>query len=234
MPQTLTQRRPPQARMPKLFAGDILDQKTFHERYKAMPEHVKAELVEGIVYMPSPLGMDHGSRHSKLNGWLEAYIAATPGTEVFNNATTILGSRCEVQPDCSLVIPREYGGQSRMNDEGYLRGPPELIAEVAHGSEAYDMHGKLRDYENAGVKEYLVVLLRRAEVVWHTRHGSNKKFSLVHPERDGLYRSEIFPGLWLDADALFRGDSRALHAALKKGLATPEHSKFVQSLKHVK
>jgi Uma2 family endonuclease len=233
MQQTLTQRRP-RTRIPPLIVGDNLDQKAFHERYKAMPAHVKAELVEGIVYMPSPLGMDHGWRHSKLNGWLEAYIAATPGTEAFNNTTTILSGRCEVQPDCSLALRPECGGQSRSNKEGYLEGPPELISEVSHSSESYDMHGKLRDYEDAGVIEYLVVLLRKEEIVWHTRHGNSKNFSLINPTRDGIYRSEFYPGLWLDADALFRGDSCALHAALKKGLATPEHAKFVQSLKRMK
>jgi hypothetical protein len=38
-----------ETKMPPLEPGDRLDQKTFHERYEAMPEHVKAELIGGVV-----------------------------------------------------------------------------------------------------------------------------------------------------------------------------------------
>ena len=74
-----------------LEPGDCLDQKTFHARYEAMPEPVKAELIEGVVYRPSPLKLEHGDVHGEVIAWLKLYKAATPGTRVVDNATTILG-----------------------------------------------------------------------------------------------------------------------------------------------
>src|SRR5438093_2490407 len=87
-----------------LEPGDCLDQETFHARYEAMPEHVKAELIEGVVYMPSPLKLSHGEVHIEVNIWLGLYKAATPGTRVADNATTILGPSSEPQPDASLFL----------------------------------------------------------------------------------------------------------------------------------
>jgi Uma2 family endonuclease len=218
----------PTAALPPLENGDHLDQKTFHARYEAMPDHVKAELIEGVVYMPSPLKPGHGRSHVRLSTWLGLYVDATPGTDAFDNTTTILGERSEPQPDASLVIQPEYGGRTSVNADGYLTGPPELVAEVASSSESIDLGTKRRDYERAGVLEYLVIALQQRQAFWFVRRGGQFEPLAVGP--DGIFRSEVFPGLWLDPAALIgRAPSQYLEV-LRQGLATPEHAAFVARL----
>jgi Uma2 family endonuclease len=214
--------------LPPLEAGDCLDQPTFHARYEAMPEHVKVELIEGVVYMPSPLKRRHGRPHSQLMGWLVSYEEFTPGTESLDNTTNILGPKSEPQPDAMLIVQPEFGGQTVENEDGYLQGPPEFVAEIASSSESIDLHGKRREYERAGVREYLVIVIRQRRVVWWAaRHG---QFVEIAAGADGIFRSEVFPGLWLDAGALLRSDTPRLLAVVRQGLAAPEHAAFVARL----
>ena len=132
-------------------------------------EGFKAELIGGIVYvMPSPPRIRHGRSDATLAGWLFIYSAATPGTESQNNTTTILGDDSELQPDSALLIRSEYGGQSRdgEGEDDYTYGAPELIVETALSSRSIDLNAKFRDYERAGVREYIVYDLRGKVVRW--------------------------------------------------------------------
>lgn len=216
------------AATPPLENGDRLDQKTFHERYAAMPEHVRAELIGGTVYMASPQKKRHGRSQATLAWWLGEYETATAGTEVLVNTTDILGPESEPEPDACLLILPENGGQTWEDKEGYLNGAPELAAEVSWATESIDLHGKKRDYEKAGVREYMVVALRQQQVFWFIRRRG--KLRDLAPGSDGVIRSEVFPGLWLDPAALLRRDRKRLLAVLQKGLAAPEHATFVARL----
>jgi Uma2 family endonuclease len=218
----------PRSALPPLENGDHLDQKTFHARYEAMPEHVKAELIGGIVYMASPLKVDHGTHDREVGTWLNRYKAFTPGTLAIANTTAILGEDSEPQPDSALIVLAECGGQTRVNKKGYLEGSPELIAEIGGSSAGIDLHSKKRDYEKAGVREYIVVVLQDECVVWFTRR--NRRFQEIAPGPDGIIRSQVFPGLWLDPAALFRLDTLAIEQVLQLGLASPEHGAFVKKL----
>jgi Uma2 family endonuclease len=145
---------------PLLEAGDHLEQATFHERYKATPSEFRAELIGGIVIVPSPLSLQHGLYHVLVMGWLTNYWIATPGTQARDNATTILSSTSEPQPDGVLIIDPAYGGQTGFSEDGYAAGPPELVIEVASSNASIDLYAKRRDYEQAGVSlEYVVVVL---------------------------------------------------------------------------
>lgn len=218
--------------LPPLENGDHLDQPTFHERYAAMPPGTRAELIGGIVHMPSPVRRSHGSHTLEVAGWLRDYKMKTPGVEALDNATTILGEWSEPQPDFSLLIAAECGGQTRVTPDGYVAGGPELVVEVAGSSEAYDLHTKLADYEQAGVREYVVVVIRQRQVQWFTNRDG--RFIRVSSAADGVFRSAVFPGLWLDPMALLRGDSAAVRAVVEQGLATPEHAAFVRRLAAVR
>ncbi len=151
---------PPSPPVRPLHSGDRLTQPEFHRRYEAYPEDAKFELIGGIVYMGSPLRRPHGSYHPKLSFVLSLYEQGTPGLEVLDNTTVILGAESEPQPDLALRILPEYGGQSATNADDYVVGAPELAAEIAHSSEALDLHAKKDDYRHAGVREYLVLCLR--------------------------------------------------------------------------
>jgi Uma2 family endonuclease len=218
----------PQPRvMPALEAGQRLDQPTFHERYAAMPENTRAELVGGFVVMASPLRDLHAETDRNLGGLLFLYKRSTPGVRSPTNATVILGPDLEVQPDSQLRILEELGGNSRIVD-GYVTGPPELVVEIGKSSRAFDLGPKKDEYEKAGVLEYLFVGIEPDEVRWFVRREG--KFAEMAAGQDGIYRSEVFPGLWLDSNALFAEDLNRLIAVLEQGLATPEHAAFVDLL----
>jgi Uma2 family endonuclease len=214
--------------LPPLVEGQRLDRATFHERYEAMPPGTRAELVGGVVYMPSPLGIEHGERDQDLAYWLGHYRRFTEGVRGASNATTQFDDYGEPQPDLHLRIPEERGGQTRIVN-GYVVGAPELIVEVSKTTRKYDLGVKKADYERAGVQEYLFVGLDPEEIRWFIR--SDGRFGERSAGPDGVFRSTVFPGLWFDPRAFFAEDLEGLIATLERGLATPEHAEFVERLK---
>ena len=214
--------------LPPLEPGDHLDQKTFHARYEAMRNGVRAELIGGVVIMPSPAKRIHSRSHIKIGRWLDVYEDATPGVEANSGGTTILGDESEPMPDVFLVISPVKGGQTKVDRDGYVVGAPELIAEISYSTESYDLHGKKSDYEKAGVCEYVVVALRQKCVFWFVRKRG--KFHELAAGTDGVLRSQKFPGLWLDPAALLRLDGKRVMKVLNDGLASPEHAAFVAKL----
>jgi Uma2 family endonuclease len=216
--------------VPPLAAGQRLGQAEFLRRYEVTPPGFKAELIGGVVHVPSPVSRPHGRGSFCLTTWLGHYRARTPGVDGLENATTVMDELGVPQPDAQLRILPECGGQTR--DEGqYVAGAPELVVEVARSSRSIDLGDKRADYERAGVREYLVVTLDPDEVHWYVRRA--KRLVRVRPGRDGLYRSKAFPGLWLDPAALLKRDIAAVLAALDRGLASPEHDAFVARLARV-
>jgi Uma2 family endonuclease len=220
---------PPSRPIPPLESGDRLTRAEFERRYEAMPNQKKAELIEGVVYIASPVRVDHhGHPHAVLVGWLVTYQAATPGTEVGDNSTVRLDVDNEPQPDAFLRLLPERGGQSRTSEDGYVEGAPELIAEVAASSASIDLHGKMNAYRRNGVREYLVWRVLEGEVDWFVwREG---RYERLEPDPAGLYQSEVFPGLWLDVPALLRGDLAGVFRGVQQGLDSPEHRAFVELL----
>ncbi len=224
---TVDRKRPPKT-LPPLVNGQHLDQPAFHERYEAMPPETRAELVGGVVYMPSPMRLDHGKPSRFVAGWLFQYETQTPGVEGADGATVKLDRKGEPQPDHLMLIPAKLGGRSVVDEDGYLTGAPELVVEVSLSSRSYDLNQKKADYDRAGVPEYLVVELNPNRIHWFIRRG--RHFLDLQPGPDGIHRSEIFPGLWLDAEALFAEDRRRLIRILNRGLRSPEHAAFVAKL----
>ncbi len=213
--------------LPPLEPGQRLDRKTFHERYEAMPPGIKAELIGGIVYMPSPMRDRHGQIARSFTTLVGIYQCRTPGVVGSCDATTELDDLSEPQPDINLRIKPDHGGQTWISD-GYIVGAPELIAEVSSSTRSLDLGPKKLDYERAGTLEYVVFGLSPDEVFWHVRQGD--KFVRVPADDVGIYRSTVFPGLWLDPRALFDDDLAGLIATLERGLATPEHAPSVAKL----
>jgi Uma2 family endonuclease len=215
--------------IPPLENGDRLTREEFERRYHAMPNLKKAELIEGEVYMPSPVRQrGHGRQHSYLNYWLTHYEGSTLGVEIGDNSTVRLNPENEPQPDCLLFIQPEHAGQVRIGEDGYIEGAPDLVAEVAASSVSYDLGKKLDAYAANGVREYLVWRVRDREIDWFVSRGGT--FERILPRADGILRSEVFPGLWLDPAALIRGDVNAVLAAVQQGLNSPEHAEFVAGL----
>jgi hypothetical protein len=213
--------------LPWLVDGERLDRATFHERYAAMPEKTRAELIGGVVYMASPLGLRHGLSDGRVAFWLGYYQSFTPGTEFLANASVFFDDHGEHQPDAVLRILPENGGRTHDSGSYYAEGP-ELIVEVSYSSIQFDLGPKLADYERAGVPEYIVLGIDPSAVRWHVRVEG--RLVLIDPDVDGLYRSKVFPGLWLDPAALLSGDTRRLREVVDQGLATAQHADFVVRL----
>src|SRR5262249_55518592 len=122
---------PPELKVPPLRNGDHLSRDEFERRYEAMPGVKKAELIEGVVYMPSPVNFEeHDEQHAHLMTWLGIYRFQTQGVRVGDNPTIRLDLKNEPQPDALLLIDPRHGGQVTITD-GYITGGPELAAEVA-------------------------------------------------------------------------------------------------------
>lgn len=209
-----------------LNSGDHLSRAEFERRYQLHPEIKKAELIEGVVYMPSPVAFtQHGEPHAWLVGWLALYAAATPGTSIGDNATVVLDNENEVQPD---ILLRLVNGQSELDENGYIEGAPELIVEISASSAAYDRHIKQRVYARSGVREYIVVQMYERLIEWFALGDDGNK--LLPADQQGIVRSRLFAGLWLDTAAFWQGDLAQMLATVQAGIKTAEHARFVDQL----
>lgn len=216
-------------RVPLLENGAHHDSDEFLRRYQAMTHLKKAELIEGVVYMPSPVRASvHGTPHARLQGWLFNYHVYTPGTRLADNSTVRLDRRNVPQPDILLMIER--GGQSRLDEEGYVLGAPELVAEVAADRASIEHNTKMEAYRRNGVREYLVWRVSDAALDWFVLRDG--QYEPLAAGTDGAHRSEVFPGLWLDSAALLQPDLPRVLTVLQQGLASPEHADFVGRLAH--
>jgi Uma2 family endonuclease len=215
--------------VPPLENGDHLTCEEFLRRWDAMPSLKHAELIEGVVHMAAALRIRfHGNPHFRLSVWLGNYVDATSGVEGADNTSVRFDGMNMPQPDLLLRIEDECGGQSRVGSDGHLDRAPELIAEIAASSASQDLHEKLEVYERNGVREYLGWRVLELQFDWRVLRG--ERYELLEAGQDGILRSETFPGLWLDAAALLRGDGLAVRRILDQGLASPEHAAFVANL----
>jgi len=208
--------KPPHGTLPPLQNGDRLSRAEFERRYEQMPGVKKAELIDGVVYMPSPVKhAQHGRPHFHILGWLFTYASLTPGIDGGDNSTLRLDLDNEPQPDGFLRLLPEHGGQTVIDADGYLVGGPELIVEVAATSASYDLNQKLHVYRRHNVKEYIVWRVLDRTVDWFfLRDDIYERL----PTTEGVYRSPLFPGLWLDPEALVGDDIARVLAALWQGM----------------
>jgi Uma2 family endonuclease len=215
--------------IPPLEPGDHLTREEFERRYNAMPHVKKAELIEGVVHMPSPVRLrHHGVPHANLSTWLGNYKVGTPGTEAADNTTVRLDLDNEPQPDAMMVILPECGGQATISEDDYVEGGPELAAEIAASTVSIDLHEKFRVYRRNEVREYIVWRVQEAAIDWFVLRGG--QFERLQPDAAGILKSEVFPGLWLDSAAMTRFDMTTVLQVLQQGLAHTDHAAFVRKL----
>ncbi len=215
---------------PPLASGDHLAAAEFLRRFKAMEEVKKAELVNGVVIMASPVRIDqHGEPDSMAQGFLFNYSVATPYTRSATNTTVRLGPDDVPQPDVLLRVLPDAGGRSRIDSKGYLSGPPELIFEIAASSASIDTREKRDAYRRAGVQEYIVWRTDDAEIDWWQLNED--EYVRLAPDEAGIIRSAVFPGLWLNVEGMLMENASLVIACLNQGLASIEHLHFIEKLK---
>jgi Uma2 family endonuclease len=215
--------------LPPLESGDRLTRPEFERRYHAMPQVKKAELIEGVVYVPSPLRFEpHARPHGHFITWLGVYEALTAGVKMGDNPTVRLDLDNEPQPDAVLLIDEAVGGRSRLSADGYIEGAPELVAEVAASSAAYDLYDKKTAYRRNGVQEYIVWQVFDQKLDWFVLQEG--EYMVQKMDDAGIICSRVFPGLWLAVPALLDGDMERVLAVVQEGLKSAEHIAFVEQL----
>jgi Uma2 family endonuclease len=216
----------PESRLviPPLENGDRLSRTEFERRYTAMPQVKKAELIEGVVYMASPLRIkSHGEPHGDITGWLWTYKTMTPGVTLGIEPTVRLDLDNEPQPDAVLLVP---GRQATIGADDYIEGAPELIVEIAASSAAIDLHDKKRAYRRNQVQEYIVWRTLERQLDWFVLEAD--EYQAQRLDDQGIVRSRIFPGLWLAVSALLASDMMTVLTVLQQWINSPEHQTFVQ------
>jgi Uma2 family endonuclease len=213
--------------IPPLESGDRLTRHEFERRYAAMAHIKKAELIEGVVYLASPLRFQrHAEPHSSIIGWMWTYRIATPGVRLGDNPTVRLDLDNEPQPDAVLLIDEQLGGRAKLSEDDYVEGAPELVAEIAASSASYDLHDKKRAYRRNGVQEYIVMQVLENKLDWFSLQ--NGEYVPLEADADGVIKSQVFPGLWLLVPALLTGEMTKVLGLLQQGLDSVEHTAFVQ------
>lgn len=210
----------------ELITGMQMDREEFTRRWEKLPHLKNAELIEGTVFVSSPVSLLHGNNDLAIHAWLGAYQALTPGVDAGCHVTYYMLESAP-QPDAMLRIRPEYGGNS--GEHGiYGAGAPELIAEVCGSSTDPDFGPKLHLYHRAGVREYITAdtLMRRLK--W--RALSKGSYRDLEPGPDGILRSVAFPGLWLKPEHLWKCDLGGIFRIVRRGLGSPEHKAFVGKL----
>jgi Uma2 family endonuclease len=214
---------------PPLESGDRLTRNEFERRYQAMPKLKKAELIEGVVYVAAALRFQsHGQPHADIMGWLWTYKIVTPGVRLGDNVTVRLDLDNEPQPDAVLCLDPSLGGRTRLSEDDYLEGGPELIAEIAASTAAIDLGDKKRAYRRNGVQEYLVWQVYNQRLDWFSLQDGD--YRLLPMDSDGIIRSLVFPGLWLAVNELLTGQMPHVLAVAQAGLNSSEHQAFLQQL----
>jgi len=194
-----------------LEAGDHLTREEFHRRYCARPDIRKAELIDGVVYVPSPLRGDyHGRPHGLIMFWLEYYAVPEPDLECMDSTTLLLDGEVEVQPDAMLWRPGPGGPY--MNDRGFVVGAPQLVVEVSASSASYDLHEKKEAYRRNGIGEYVVWRVLDKAIDWFRL--VNGAYVRIEADDDDFITSAQFPWLRLHVPSMVAVDRAALFARM--------------------
>lgn len=224
---------PAPRRVPRLENGDRLTRAEFEHRYDAMPEAKKAELIGGVVFIPSPVRHSlHSEPNTDMVTWLGVYRAATPGLSAGVNGTIRLDDENVSQSDAMLRLPAELGGRSLVDEDDYIAGAPELVVEITASTVSFDLHDKKDAYLLHGVREYIVWRTEDGELDWFQLEAG--QYVKAVPDADGIIESRVFPGLRLATTALLAGDLARVLTELQYGLNSLEHAEFVQQLESAK
>jgi Uma2 family endonuclease len=204
----------PRVKGPVLESGDRLTREEFHRRYEARPDLRRAELIGGVVYVPSPTRFTwHDNQAATMVAWAKIYTARHPGVQSGGSATIYLDPTSEVQPDAFMFRLDAGGAGPALTADGYIEGAPQLVVEVSASSASYDLHDKKEMYRRAGVGEYLVWRVLDNAFDWFRL--VDEVYLLVQPDQHGIIESREFPGLRLNIPRLLAGDLAAVLAELR-------------------
>lgn len=215
--------------IPPLRTGDRMSRTEYAAIYEPLPTDFRAQLIEGVVYLSGPVKYSHGSATSRLTGLVGMYSGWTKGVSGSLHPTIRLDEMNEPEPDAVLLIDADHGGQTFTPPEDFLTGPPEWIGEVVETRDALEFGPKWNAYARNGVREYVVWCLEDQSITWFILRDG--RYEARTPDADGVVRSDVFPGLWLDVVAMIEDNFPRLKVVIEQGLASPEHAAFVAALR---
>ena len=192
----------------RLENGAVMPRHEFHRLYAQRLELHRVELVEGVVYMPSPIKVEgHADAQALIMEWLATYTLSRPELRHTGPGTVLLDDQNEPEPDAMLyrVRPGRVVG-------GYLKGAPELIVEIANTSASRDLHQKKAAYERNAVGEYIVWRVADELIDWFRL--DHDRYVAAAPGADGIIESVQFAGLRLAVSAALAMDRAAVLRAL--------------------
>lgn len=207
----------------RLNNGDRLSMAEFKRLYEASPHIRRAELIEGVVYVASPVFLPHARAQANAITWLGNYQVKTPHTIVTGEQSVELDIDNGVQPDALLWIEGDIDEEG-----GLVVGSPTLVVEVAASTRSYDLGIKKRVYRRNKVKEYLVFAALEEEIHWF--YWDDGIYKEIEPDEKGIYQSRVFGGLWLEGEAFWKRDMAQVLKVLGEGMESAEHAQFIKTL----
>ena len=167
-----------------------------HARYLKSGNFRKVQLINGMMRMPSPVRFEaHDEPNNVMITLIVNYSAKMAGVRSIGSATLKLDSRNNIQPEFELL--REDGSSTIEND--YIVGPVELVGEISESSIRGYTTSKFEAYRAIGSKEYMIWKTVLNEIVLYKLVYVN--YEEIVPV-DGTLKSQQFPGLHIDTEAL--------------------------------
>jgi len=187
---------------------------TYEEFLAWADEDTDAEWVDGEVVWMSPISGEHQRMGRFLLRLFSEFLDERDLGELryerfqMKTAPDLPGR----EPDILFVANAHL---SRLK-ETYLEGPGDLVVEiVSPESRERDTEEKFREYEQGGVPEYWIIDLELKQAEFY-QLGEDAAYHRMPIDDDGLFRSEVLPGLWLRVDWLWQDPLPRVRAIRKE------------------
>lgn len=142
------------------------------EDYYALPDDIRAELIDGeLIFLEAPSSI-HQELISELLFEIKLYIRANNGPCMILPSPLDVQLDCDnrtmLQPDISVICHRD-----RIVKKGVYGAPDFCIEIVSPSSRKRDCEKKRMKYQNAGVREYWIVDPKTESVLCYFFEESN-------------------------------------------------------------
>ena len=163
--------------------------------YYALPEDVRAELIDGQIYYQAAPSRIHQKILGGLYATIYNHIKSKSGScEVYPAPFAVKlweDRKTIVEPDISVIFD-----PSKLTEKGCTGAPDWIIEIVSPGSSSHDYIRKLNLYADAGVLEYWIVNpIQQSVFVYHLETDS---FQVKFYTFQDKIKVNIYDDLWID------------------------------------
>lgn len=182
---------------------EVAERMGVEEFFRDAPEDQKAELIDGVMIMPSPPLTIHEQLFSFLFRLLGGYTEELELGEILGSRTAVaLDANNAPEPDILFVS----ADRRHIIQEKGVMGAPDLVIEIlSAGTVRYDRGTKFDAYERAGVRElWLIDPYGPTGTEFYCLEGG--RFQPFISDADGILRSAAVSGFWIDVNWLWPQD----------------------------